>query len=123
MGSTLTQVNATSYMQREYTERNETFSFGMDFPITPDRRTLGQFKLSYDLEEGSIDQAELFIMRQFHCWQLIASIGVERDDDEKKWDVNYSIQANLSGLNSLLGNTQNAVLRKGEGSSFSGIKF
>ena len=123
MGSTLTQINATSYMQRQYTERNETFSLGMDFPITPDRRTLGKFQMSYDVEEGNIDQADLFIMRKFHCWYLIVSIGAERDFDEKKWDINYSVQANITALNSLLGNTQNTVLRSGEDSNFSGIKL
>ena len=123
MGSTLTQINATSYMQRQYTERNETFSLGMDFPITPDRRTLGKFQMSYDFEEGNIDQADLFIMRKFHCWYLIVSIGAERDFDEKKWDINYSVQANITALNSLLGNTQNTVLRSGEDSNFSGIKL
>ena len=122
MGSTLTQINATSYMQREYDERNETFTIGMDFPITPDRRTLGNFKLCYDVEEGSIDQAELLMLRKFHCWQLIVSLGVERDHDEKKWDFNYSVSANLTGLNSVLNNAQNAVLRGGN-EALSGIKF
>ena len=95
----------------------------MDFPITPDRRTLGKFQMSYDVEEGNIDQADLFIMRKFHCWYLIVSIGAERDFDEKKWDINYSVQANITALNSLLGNTQNTVLRSGEDSNFSGIKL
>ena len=122
MGSTLTQINATSYMQREYDERNETFSFGLDFPITPDRRTLGKFLLSYDVEEGSIDQSELMILRKFHCWQLIVTLGVERDTDEKKWDFNYSVSANLTGLNSVLDNAQNAVLRGGN-EALSGISF
>ena len=122
MGSTLTQINATSYMQREYDERNETFTIGMDFPITPDRRTLGNFKLCYDVEEGSIDQAELLMLRKFHCWQLIVSLGVERDHDEKKWDFNYSVSANLTGVNSVLNNAQNAVLRGGN-EALSGVKF
>jgi hypothetical protein len=123
MGSTLTQINATSNMQRKYTERNETFSIGMDFPITPDRRTMGKFQMSYDLEEGNIDEAELIIMRKFHCWYLIASVGAERDFDEKKWDINYSVQANITALNSLLGNTTNTVLRNGEVPNITGIKF
>ena len=123
MGSTLTQINATSYMQRDYDERNETFSFGVNFPITPDRRTLGNFRLVYDVDMGSIDEATLTVLRKFHCWQLILSVGAERDYDKKDWDINYSVQANITGLNPAMNNVQNTVLRNLESSAATGIKF
>ncbi|MBE6363141.1 MAG: hypothetical protein E7054_05750 [Lentisphaerae bacterium] len=123
MGSTLTQINATSYMQRLYDEHDETFNIGMDFPITPDRRTMGFFRLCYDVEMGSIDEANLTVLRKFHCWQLIASAGVERDHADKDWDFNYSVQANLTGLNSRMNNVQNQVLRGLENAAMSGVKF
>lgn len=123
MGSTLTQVNATSYFQRCYDDTNETFNLGVDFPITPDRRTLGFFRFAYEVEEGSIDAVKLTVLRKFHCWQLIASVSMERDYDEKEWDVNYSIQANLTGLNSPMNNVQNKVLRGLEDAAISGFKF
>ena len=123
MGSTLTQINATSYFQRKYDETNETFSFGVDFPITPDRRTLGFFRFGYEVEEGSIDTVKLTVLRKFHCWQLIVSAGLERDHDDKDWDINYSIQANLTGLNPAMNNVQNRVLRGLEDSAMSGFKF
>lgn len=123
MGSTLTQINATSYFQRRYDDYSETFNFGLDFPITPDRRTLGFFRFYYEVQEGSIDSVKLTVLRKFHCWQLIASVGVERDYDNKDWDFNYSIQANLTGLNAPMNNVQNKVLRGLEDAAVSGFKF
>ena len=123
MGSTLSQINATSYFIREYDERNETFAFGLDFPVTPDRRTLGFFRFSYEVEQGSIDVVNLTLLHQFHCWQLIGSISVERDYDARDWDFNYSIQANLTGLNPSLNNVQNRVLRGLENAAMSGFTF
>lgn len=123
MGSTLSQINATNYFLREYDERNETFTFGVDFPITPDRRTLGFFRFSYEVEKGSIDVVKLTVLRNFHCWQLIGSVSMERDYDAKDWDFNYSIQANLTGLNPKLDAVQNRVLRGLENAAVSGFTF
>ena len=123
MGSTLSQINATNYFLREYDERNETFTLGVDFPITPDRRTLGFFRFSYEIEKGSIDVVKLTVLRNFHCWQLIGSVSMERDYDAQDWDFNYSIQANLTGLNPKLDAVQNRVLRGLENAAVSGFTF
>ena len=123
MGSTLTQINATSYFLRKYDERNETFTFGLDFPVTPDRRTLGFFRFAYEVEQGSIDVVKLTLLHKFHCWELIGSIEMERDYDARDWDFNYSIQANLTGLNPRLNNVQNRVLRGLENAAMSGFTF
>lgn len=98
MGSTLTQINATSSFARYYNEVDECFFFAAKFPITPDHRTLGNFSITYDVAEGGLDVISLSVLRQFHCWQLMASVEFEHDFDDKEWDVNYSIHANLTGL-------------------------
>ena len=108
---------------RKYDERNETFTFGLDFPVTPDRRTLGFFRFSYEVEQGSIDVVKLTVLHNFHCWQLIGSVSMERDYDARDWDFNYSIQANLTGLNPALNNVQNRVLRGLENAAMSGFTF
>ena len=123
MGSTLTQINATSYFQWRYDDYSETFNFGLDFPITPDRRTLGFFRFYYEVQEGSIDSVKLTVLRKFHCWQLVATVGFDRDyDDGWEWDVEYSVTANLTGLNDVMNNTQNVVLQQLD-TAVSSIKF
>jgi hypothetical protein len=64
-------------------------------------------------------------MRQFHCWQLVGTIGMEADDDdnENKWDIQYSITANLTGLNPEMNTVQNSVLRSAAALSSSRFEF
>jgi hypothetical protein len=77
---------------------------------------LGAFNFSYDIPAGSIDEVGLMIIRQFHCWQLVATVGVEREynDRQWEWEVEYSVSANLTGLNAAMNSVQNAVLRQAE---------
>ncbi|MBR7121250.1 MAG: LPS-assembly protein LptD [Lentisphaeria bacterium] len=116
MGSTLTQINAASYFQQYTSETDENFYLRVNMPLTPDDRTFGSFLFTYDVQEGSIDEVSLAVMRQFHCWQLVATVGMDReydsDDGEWNWDVEYSISANLTGLNDAMNNVQNTVLRQ-----------
>ncbi len=113
MGSTLTQVNSSSYFERYYNSTSESFYISAALPLTPDNRTHGKFNMTYDVQQGYIDFIGFMLTRQFHCWQLIAALGFDRNDDpnEKTWDVEYSITANLTGLGSDLDSVQNAVLR------------
>ncbi len=116
MGSTLTQINSASYFQRYYDSDEESVFFKVSMPLTPDHRTLGMFAFYYDISEGGTDDIMLAITRQFHCWQLTATIGFEHDNDpgrgDKRWELEYSISAGLTGLGSSLDETQNSVLRK-----------
>ena len=114
MGSTLSKIDAGSYFDHYKDTADESFYLRIDMPLTPDHRTLGSFSLNYDVPEGSIDTVGLAVVRQFHCWQLKVTAGLEREYDDGKWDwePEYSVSVNLTGLNDLLNNAQNQVLRK-----------
>ena len=116
MGSTLTQINSGGFFQRYYDNDEETFFLKASMPLTPDHRTLGMFFLGYDVAEGGVDEISLAITRQFHCWQLTATVGFEHDNNpgrgDKKWEFEYSVSAGLTGLGSSLDQTQNSVLRR-----------
>lgn len=124
MGSTLSKIDASSYFDNYSSSTDESFYFRFNMPLTPDHRTLGMFNFSYDVPEGSIDKVGVAVVRQFHCWQLTltASLDREYDDGEWAWEPEFSVSANLTGLNELLNNTQNRVLRDVK-TDFSGVKF
>ena len=116
MGSTLTQINSASYFEQYNDETDEEFYFRFNMPLTPDHRTLGAFNFSYDIPAGSIDEVGLMIIRQFHCWQLVATVGFDREynDRQWEWEIEYSVSANLTGLNAAMSSVQNTVLRQAE---------
>ena len=116
MGSTLTQINSASYFEQYNDETDEEFYLRFNMPLTPDHRTLAAFNFSYDIPAGSIDEVGLMIVRQFHCWQLVATVGFDReyDDHDWEWEMEYSVSANLTGLNAAMNSVQNVVLRQSE---------
>lgn len=124
MGSTLSKVDAGSYFDQYNNDTDEVFYIRINMPLTPDHRTLGAFNFTYDIPAGSIDKVGFAIVRQFHCWQLTATVALDREyeDGEWKWEPEYSISANLTGLNEALDNTQNRVLRELD-TNLSSIKF
>ena len=124
MGSTLSKVDAGSYFDQYNNDTDEVFYIRINMPLTPDHRTLGAFNFTYDIPAGSIDKVGFAIVRQFHCWQLTATVALDREyeDGSWKWEPEYSISANLTGLNEALDNTQNRVLRELD-TNLSSIKF
>ena len=96
MGSTLSQIESGGYFDRYYDEHNETLTFGVAMPLTPDRRTMGTLTCSYDFQDGGFDDIQFSIMRRFHCVELIAMLGFEKD--EGHWDTSFSMQARLLAL-------------------------
>ncbi len=124
MGSTLSKIDASSYFDNYSSSTDEAFYFRFNMPLTPDHRTLGMFNVSYDVPEGSIDKVGLAVVRQFHCWQLTLTASMEREYDDGKWawEPEFSVSANLTGLNELLNNTQNRVLRDMK-TNLSSVKF
>lgn len=114
MGSTLTQINTASYFEQYNDETDEDFYLRINMPLTPDNRTFGSFLFTYDVPAGSIDEVSFAVLRKFHCWQLIATVGLDREyeDGEWEWDVEYSITANLTGLNDAMNNVQSTVLQQ-----------
>ena len=108
MGSTLTQIESGGYFDRYYDKHNEELYFGISAPLTPDRRTFGTVACSYDFYEGHFETVNFSIMRRFHCVELVAILGFDRDD--KDWDTSFSMQARLLALEMPLGKTQNDLL-------------
>lgn len=125
MGSTLTQINSASYFNQYNNTTDESFYLRAKLPLTPDHRTLGTFNFSYDVPEGSIDKIGFGVVRQFHCWQLVGSLYFDREweDNQWEWDIGYVVSANLTGLNSVMNNVQNTVLRGMEGLAATAFKF
>ena len=114
MGSTLTKIDAGSYFDHYQNSADESFFLRLNMPLTPDHRTLGAFELVYDVPEGSISWVGLSVVRQFHCWQLKLTAELDREysDGQWEWKPEYSVSANLTGLNALLNSAQNRVLQE-----------
>ena len=111
IGSTLTQIDGGGYFNKYFGSHTEILSFGAALPLTPDRRTRGTFDCSYDVMEGGFSNISFSLVRTFHCWELIGTLGFEADDDASSgWDTQFSIQARLIGLEAPLQNRANSVL-------------
>lgn len=113
MGSTLTEIESGSVFDQYYSNsRTQTLNFGVSAPLTPDRRTFGAYKISYDFEEGAITKQTLSLSRLFHCVKLSGEVTLtrSRDDDDRKvsYDTSFSVMATLVGLEDPI----NAVRRK-----------
>jgi hypothetical protein len=108
MGSTLSQIESGGYFDRYYDEHNETLAFGISAPLTPDRRTYGTFTCNYDFQDGGFDAINFSLLRRFHCVEVIALLGFEKD--EGHWDTSFSMQARLLALEMPMGKTQNGLL-------------
>ncbi len=111
MGSTLTQFDAGGFFTKYVTDHNERITGNVSLPLTPDRRTFGGFQIDYDFIRGYISSYSFFVRRRFHCIEVIANIGIDRNtnsNDEQNWDTNFSIQAQLvnMGLGSSFGDNQ-----------------
>ena len=113
MGSTLTEIESGSVFDQYYSNsRTQTLNFGVSAPITPDRKTFGAYKISYDFEEGAITKQTLSLSRLFHCVKVSGEVTMtrSRDDDDRKvsYDTSFSVMATLVGLEDPI----NAVRRK-----------
>ena len=113
MGSTLSEIESGSAFDQYYSNsRTQTLNFGVSAPLTPDRKTFGAYRISYDFEEGAITKQTLSLSRLFHCVRVSGEVSLERsrDDDERKvsYDASFSVMATLVGLEDPI----NAVRRK-----------
>lgn len=81
MGSTLSEIDSTSGFLRNYTGRNQTTTFGTEFPIPVDEKTFGGFDILYDFEAGYIREIKAKVKRKLHCWEAAveAAQTVDRD--------------------------------------------
>ena len=118
MGSTLTNIDAGSYFNNFFTTRTDQISLGGSFPITPDRRTFFGSAMSYDFIEGRWKNLSFTLRRRIHCWNLIGQLSFSRDDDASSgWETNFSIQAELVGLEAPLARSGASSMLTKAGSS------
>ena len=124
MGTTLMQLDAGSYFNCYRSDRTETFTFGMSMPLTPDRRTFGAFKMTYDVLDGGFESIGFMVSRRFHCIEVIGTLTFEDDDDASSgWDTNFSIQARLLGLEMPVNSETNQMLsRANESAGYDGSR-
>ena len=106
-------LDAGRYFNCYRTDRTETFSFGASMPLTPDRRTFGSFRVTYDVLDGGFSNISFMVMRRFHCFEVIGSLNFEADDDAGSgWDTQFSIQARLLGLEMPVNSASNQMLSR-----------
>ena len=123
MGSTLTQIQSGGYFDRYYDSRDESFSFSISAPLTPDRRTFAAAQVSYDVQDGGISNMSFILIRRFHCVELIATLAFEEADKKEHssgWETEFSMQARLLALEAPLATNANEILKvntAGEGKS------
>ena len=97
MGSTLSDFDTGTVFNKYNIGRTQTFQFGLDFPITLDRKTRGSYEINYDVEEGAIRDQRLRIWRSLHCWQVAVELIAERSWDAKDGsDIDYSFMVTLA---------------------------
>ena len=115
IGSTLTQFNGGSFFDNIFYDKRDEIYVGAKFPITNDRRTHLGAKASFDVNEGHWNIFEFILSKRFHCFELKAGLAFEYDDDEgaKNWDVAYSVQARLTGLEAPMRKKNNQALTMG----------
>ena len=92
MGSTLSQINATTQFN-SYVTRNQYFGGSLSFP-TFDKRLKGTIFASYNIDADLIDDLGITLRRDFHCWFLALSAGLSSDREyserKKRWRKEWS---------------------------------
>ena len=117
MGSTLTFIESSRWFSKSWYEHSETFSVGIQMPITPDRRTFASFSMGYDFLEGHVSSYRLMLRRLFHCLELSAELAFEHntDRDEPDWETSFSMGVKFTGLESPVLQNKNPILRAAAG--------
>jgi lipopolysaccharide assembly outer membrane protein LptD (OstA) len=115
IGSTLTQFNGGSFFENVFYDKRDEIYVGAKFPLTNDRKTIFGAKATFDINDGHWNVFEFILSKRFHCFELKAGLAFEYDDDEdaKNWDVAYSIQARLTGLEAPMRKKHNQALTMG----------
>ena len=99
MGSTLTQLNATSRYKYTF-EREQNIACTLEFP-TFDKRLKGIFYLSYDIDENLLNGAGVSFRRDFHCWYAQLGVGCTNERNARNkldWEYNFNFTVGLSAM-------------------------
>lgn len=101
MGSTLSDIESGQVFNQFYTDNTQSLSFGIRAPITPDRRTFAAYTMEYDFVDGFAPTHRFALIRQFHCFEVVAAYSYETEysDNKKQHDSNFSVTARLLQLN------------------------
>ena len=89
MGSTLSNVNASSLFTSAYT-RGQDFSGRLDFPLWFDDTLNGYFTFLYDVDGAIWENIAVGITKRLHCWNLSAEFGRECERSGSDYDKDYS---------------------------------
>ena len=112
MGSTLTLIESSRLFSKSWYEHSETFTFGVQMPVTPDRRTFASFSMGYDFLDGHVSSYRLMLRRLFHCVELSAELAFEHntDPDEPDWETDFTVGVKFTGLESPILQNKNPIL-------------
>ncbi|MBO5688994.1 MAG: hypothetical protein J6S73_03610, partial [Lentisphaeria bacterium] len=115
MGSTLSDLESGKVFNQFYTDNTQELTFGIQLPITPDRRTFLAYNMEYDFVDGFAPAHRIRLVRQFHCFEVAAEYAYETeyDDDSKVHDHNFSVTARLLRLNGPLTQPSGGMLAVG----------
>ena len=110
MGSTLHQFDAGGYFDKYFDDHDEYVTFGVSMPLTADKRLKGAIRCSYDIYDGSYSSVDLMLVKTFHCWELMGTLSFNRDsdDEDRDWDMDFSVQARIMGLEAPLKSQKNS---------------
>lgn len=109
MGSTLTFIESSRWFSSSWYKHEETMSFGVQLPLTPDRRTFGGFSVGYDFLQGHVSSYRFLLRRIFHCVELSGALLFEHDSVDG-WDTSFSVGVRFTGLDSPVLQKTNSVL-------------
>ena len=100
MASTLANSAAMTNFPTSF-ERYQVATLKIDFPTYIDKRLKGRFGIRYDIDEGLIDNFDLTLRRDFHCWYLEVSAGAEFSRNyasEREWEAYVGFAMGLTAM-------------------------
>ncbi|MGE4564056.1 MAG: hypothetical protein AB7F32_04230 [Victivallaceae bacterium] len=118
MGSSLSDIESGSAFNKLYLANTQQVSFGMSIPLTPDRRTFGQYQIYYDFYAGFAPSQRFSVIRKFHCWEVAAEIDIstanksDNGTSKKQVDTSFYVTAYLTGLITPLQEAQNTMIKQ-----------
>lgn len=118
MGSTLTQYEAGSFFDKYYYSPTDQVTYGISFPLTPDRRTFFAYNGAYDILNQEWDSQTFQLIRNFHCWAVALEYSFNYDSatstQSSNLQTSYGITFYLTGITSPITGDQNTMLNRAD---------